>query len=251
MSNIYNEIFNFCKARNTNPCIKNGLNKTNRVLFIEDLLKKEGIKYYIDIFQNEYNPDNNYFNIILEGTSNNMAIAHHDINNPNIDNANDNSASIINLIALKKMLPDLIIVFTDGEEFGGIGSNRLSNKIKDGEFGNIDYILNVELSGKGGSNFFIGNYPGKLSDKIVKMFNCPIFNTPYNDSVTIRKHGIDSVVINPLPIDKSGKSNLVHNGNYLDVSILYHCHTQKDTLENISVDDMKDFTENVLYKILK
>ncbi len=250
MSSIYNKIYDFCKVRNLGSCLNNGQEKTNRVKFIERLLTSEGISYYIDEFSID-NTDNKYFNIIIEGTSSNMAIAHHDICNPNIDNANDNSASIINLIALKKLLPNLRVVFTDGEEFGGIGSNRLSEQINNGDFGNIEYVLNVELSGIGGRNFFIGDYPGKLSDKIVSMFNCPIFRTPYNDSVTIRKNGIDSVVINPLPIDLDGVSNLVHNGVPLNTKILFNCHTPKDTVDKISIEDMKVFTEEVLYEILK
>ena len=115
----------------------------------------------------------------------------------------------------------------------------------------FEYVLNVELSGIGGRNFFIGDYPGKLSDKIVSMFNCPIFRTPYNDSVTIRKNGIDSVVINPLPIDLDGVSNIIHNGVPLNTKILFNCHTPKDTVDKISIEDMKVFTEEVLYEILK
>jgi hypothetical protein len=50
------------------------------------------------------------------------------------------------------------------------------------------------------SIFFIGNYPGKLSNHIKLLFDCPVVDTPFNDSVIFRRNGIDSVVINPIPI---------------------------------------------------
>ena len=38
---------------------------------------------------------------------------------------------------------------------------------------------------------------------------------------------------------------------FLDKSILYHCHSQQDSLENIDPKDMKEFTEQVLAKIIR
>lgn len=195
---------------------------------------------------------NNFFNIILKGNSNRMVVAHHDIQNPNIDNANDNSASVINAIALKKMRPNLNVVLLDGEEMGGIGSTHLSKQINNGDFGQIEWVLNLELTGKGGKYFFIGNYPGTLYDRIKEMFNCPVVNTPFNDSVTLRRFNIDSCVINPIPPMPEGKQSRVqfNDGTYLDDSYLYHCHNAKDSLSSISVDDMKIFTEEVVLKII-
>jgi hypothetical protein len=37
----------------------------------------------------------------------------------------------------------------------------VSEQINKGKFGSIEWVLNLELTGKGGSIFFIGNYPGK------------------------------------------------------------------------------------------
>lgn len=206
---------------------------------------------------------NKYFNIIMRGSSNKMVVAHHDVNNPTIDNANDNSASVINVIATKKLRPEINAVLLDGEEFGGIGSGRLSKQIKNGDFGHIEWVLNYELSGKGGKYFFIGNYPGKLSDRIVKIFNCPIVFTPFNDSVIFRKYGIDSTVINPVPpiVKKEGDDKkkdrfsfreevLAPDGTPLDLSILSHCHSPKDTVDTISPADMKEFVEEVILKII-
>jgi hypothetical protein len=78
--------------------------------------------------------------------------------NARIDNANDNSASVINVIATKKLRPNVHAVIVDGEEYGGIGESYIDKQIKKGNFGNIDWVLNFELTGKGGKRFFIGDY---------------------------------------------------------------------------------------------
>jgi len=193
---IYEKIYDFCKVKNLGSVFKNTDSPTPRVEFLLNLLEEEGITYELDKFTND---EVTGYNIILRGDSDKMLVAHHDIVNPHIDNANDNSASVINAIALKKMSPHIHVVLLDGEEFGGYGSQRVSEQILEGEFGEISYVLNLELTGRGGKRFFIGNYPGPLYDQIKSQFNPPTFNTPFNDSVIFRRNGIDSCAINPLP----------------------------------------------------
>jgi len=250
---MYNKIYDFCKVRNSGNIYKNSVDgPPPRVEFLLNLLKVENIDFELDSFQIDGTKFVGY-NIILRGNSSKMVVAHHDIVNPNIDNANDNSASVINAIMVKKMLPNINVVLLDGEECGGIGSQRLSERINSQEFGKIDWVLNLELSGKGGRHFFIGNYPGKLTSHIRSLFDCPIVDTPYNDSVTFRRNGIDSVVINPIPpLNEGLKSNVQWDENtYLDFSMLRNCHSERDSLNTISVEDMKEFVEEVLVKILK
>jgi len=246
---MYNKIYDFCKVRNLGGTYSNGNEPTPRVQFLMQLLESEGIDYELDTYQSR---GNTCFNIILKGDSNRMVVAHHDIVNPNIDNANDNSASVINAIMIKKLMPHINVVLLDGEECGGLGSQRTSEQINDGYFGQIDWVLNLELTGKGGKYFFIGNYPGKLSEHIKSIFDCPITNTPYNDSVTFRRNGIDSVVINPIPPLNEGKTSSVKwdDNTYLDFSMLYNCHSSKDTIDTIDINDMKEFVEDVVMKIL-
>lgn len=246
---MYNKIYEFCKVRNLGGVYSNGDKPTPRVEFLMQLLESEGINYELDTYQSR---GNTCFNLILKGDSDRMVVAHHDIVNPNIDNANDNSASVINAIMIKKLMPHINVVLLDGEECGGLGSQRVSEQINEGYFNTIDWVLNLELTGKGGKYFFIGNYPGKLSDHIKSIFDCPITNTPYNDSVTFRKNGIDSVVINPIPPLNEGKTSSVkwNDTTYLDFSMLYNCHSSKDTIDTIDINDMKEFTENVVLKIL-
>jgi hypothetical protein len=246
---LYNKIYDFCKVRNFGSVYSNGDKPTPRVQFLMQLLESEGIKYELDTYQSR---DTNCYNIILKGDSDRMVVAHHDIVNPNIDNANDNSASVINAIMIKKLMPQMNVVLLDGEECGGLGSQRVSDQINEGYFNTIDWVLNLELTGKGGKYFFIGNYPGKLTDHIKSIFDCPITNTPYNDSVTFRKNGIDSVVINPIPPLNEGKTSSVkwNDDTYLDFSMLYNCHSSKDTIDTIDINDMKEFVEDVVMKIL-
>jgi len=246
---MYNKIYDFCKVRNLGGTYSNSNEPTPRVQFLMQLLESEGINYELDTYQSR---GNTCYNLILKGDSDRMVVAHHDIVNPNIDNANDNSASVINAIMIKKLMPKMNVVLLDGEECGGLGSQRVSEQINDGYFNTIDWVLNLELTGKGGKYFFIGNYPGKLSNHIKSIFDCPITNTPYNDSVTFRRNGIDSVVINPIPPLNEGKTSCVkwNDDTYLDFSMLYNCHSSKDTIDTIDINDMKHFVEDVVLKIL-
>ena len=235
---MYNKIYDFCKVRNFGSVYSNGDKPTPRVQFLIDLLQSENIDYELDTYQSR---GTTCYNLILKGDSDRMIVAHHDIVNPNIDNANDNSASVINAIMIKKLMPHINVVLLDGEEYGGLGSQRVSEQINEGYFGTIDWVLNLELTGKGGDTFFIGDYRGLLFDHIKSIFDCVVYKTPFNDSVVFRKNGIDSCVINPLPT--------LTNGN-MDYSMLYNCHSSKDTIDTISVDDMKEFVEAVVLKIL-
>lgn len=245
---MYDKIYDFCKVKNVGSVYKNGTRPTPRVEFILNLLDELGIGYEIDGFA--IDSVNIGFNIILRGSSTRVITAHHDIVNPAIDNANDNSASVINAIATKLLRPEITVILLDGEEVGGLGSQRAADQINAGNLGEVEWVLNLELTGRGGNTFFIGNYPGKLSDHIRGIFDCPIINTPFNDSVVFRQNGIDSVVINPLPILNEGTSQVMWGESYLDYSMLYNCHTKQDTLDTISIDDMKVFVEEVILPII-
>lgn len=246
---MYNKIYEFCKVRNEGTIYDNRYDTPPpRVNFLIDLIKSEGIEYELDKF---FTKDVTGYNIILQGTSNRMVVAHHDVNNHKIDNANDNSASVINAIMIKKLMPEMNVILLDGEEVGGKGAQRASEQIKEGKFGSIEWVLNVELSGKGGKYFFIGDYPGNLTNHIKSIFNCPIVNTPFNDAVIFRRNGIDSVVINPLP-PAQGKTGVKWDDEtYLEFSLLYNCHSSRDTVATIDPNDMKVFVEVVVIPILK
>lgn len=248
---MYSKIYDFCKVRNLGTVMANDPeHPTPRVQFLCDLLKEEGIPYELDksISRNK----TTIYNIIMKGTSNRMVVAHHDVVNISIDNANDNSCSVINAIMIKKLMPHIHVVILDGEELGGMGSQRVSEQINDGYFGDIEWVLNLELTGKGGDNFFIGEYRGGLFEHIKSIFDCPVVQTPFNDAVIFRRNNIDSCVINPLPPLPEGEiSNVKYGDKYLDFSMLFNCHSSKDTISTIDINDMQIFVENVLCKILQ
>lgn len=261
---MYSKIYEFCKVKNNGGAHKNGLEPSNRLKWVMKLLEDNNIEFELDEWELPKFKDNKFFNLIMRGNSGKFVTAHHDVVNINSDNANDNSASVINAIMTKIKSPSTTVILLDGEEppMMGVGSQRASEKINAGEYGNCDWILNFELTGKGGVNFFIGNYKNKLNDHIVSLFNCPVIQTPFNDAAIFVRNGIVSTVINPLPeLTEEPKKRfgfrfgddekIVHNGVNLDIKILYNCHSMADSLETIDPKDMQDFVEKVVIKILE
>lgn len=328
---MYDKIYNFCKIRNNGPCFKNGATPPPRVEFLMDLCDQEGLKYELDVWEEEQEgfkeysildfpylqkklseeqikkgseifqefnqkleeldldpdidldfmdaddldllgpdfedlffeytrklnsaigkierPKNNFYNIVLMGNSDKWVVAHHDIVNPQSDNANDNSCSVINALAIKKARPNINVVLLDGEEPGGIGSQRLSDNIKTKGL-KCKWILNLELTGRGGKNFFVGAMGTQLTDWILGKFDCPQVRVPFNDSVIFKKNGINSTVINPLPITEEKTSIVTSNGEFLDEKLLFLCHRMEDSVDKISPADMKEFVEEICLKII-
>jgi hypothetical protein len=247
---IYKKIYDFCKVKNSGSALTNSNTPTPRVQYLMGLLKSLNIEFRLDSFKSR---TVTYHNLILPGDDSIAVSAHHDIVNPDSDNANDNSASVINAIALKLERPNSTVFLLDGEEVGGIGAQRVSTQILNGEFGKIESVLNFELTGVGGHRFFIGESEGKLADQVTSLFNAPKVSVPFNDSVIFRQNGIDSIVINPLPLVKGENcmSRVEYLGEKLDYSILYRCHSIKDSVDRISIGDMQDFVEKVVLKILE
>lgn len=248
MHPILQSINEFCQVKNVGNAFYNTLEPTPRVKFISDLLERYGIEYVIDEFDDL---GTKLYNIVMKGESKRMVIAHHDIINPNSQNANDNSASVINAIYLKYLVPEINVVITDAEEVGFRGAKRLAEQITEGEFGEIEWVLNLELSGKGGKNFMIGSHQGKLTEHIKNLFDPPIHPTPGNDCYILSRYGIDTNVINPLPILLEGESSIKTSEGYLDNSSWWLCHSDDDTLDKISINDMEEFVSEVLVPIVR
>lgn len=255
---IYNKIYDFCKIRNGGRAYYNSpTSPPPRVIYLKKLLISYNIEFEIDKIINN---GITLYNIIIPGKSDKMIMAHHDVFNPNSDNANDNSCSVINAIAAKLLDNSLNVVITDGEEIGGVGAYHAAIKINSGYFGNIKYVLNLELTGIGGDKFFIGVkdvFNSSLANRISNIFkDAPIINPPFNDSYILNNHGIDSCVLTTLPELKHKNNKFIdifdlkYGDILLDQEILFLSHSMKDSVNNISVRDMKIFVENVLMKIL-
>lgn len=214
-----------------------------------DAIEMEYTKRLKEILGDIEATENLYFNIILRGNSDKFVVAHHDIVNPNSDNANDNSCSIINALMIKKLRPEVNVVILDGEEYGGIGSDRLSRRIINGDF-QCKWVLNLELTGRGGKNFFVGAMGTPLTEWIANRFECPIVKVPFNDSIIFKKYGINSTVINPLPIIEEESPVVNKDGQYLNYKMLFNCHSMGDSVDTIDPNDMKEFVEEVCLKII-
>jgi hypothetical protein len=69
---------------------------------------------------------------------------------------------VINAIALKMLCPEVTVVLLDGEEVGGLGSEQLAEQINAGEFGEIEWVLNLELTGVGIDVIILGRTQNNL-----------------------------------------------------------------------------------------
>jgi hypothetical protein len=159
------------------------------------------------------------------------------------DNANDDSASVINCIAYKLKNPSVNIILLDGEEppFMGAGSDFASKYLKKNNI-NVEWIFNLELTGVG-KYFFIDNINTPLSKHIVSLFpDVLVTPTPFNDSHIFRKNGFISNVTTTFDLDDKDKPNLTH---------LYISHTTQDSVDKMNINDMKNFVENVVDKIVR
>lgn len=198
------------------------------------------LKFRNDI---ENTSENNFYNIYIKGTGRVAIMAHHDIVNPNSDNCNDNSASCINVLAAKLLNPEVHVIINDAEEIGGLGADRTAAKIHEGYFGEIDFVLNLELTAVGGKNFFVEKFSeSKLFDRITNLFpGVELYSTPFHDGMVLRRRGIDSVVINPLPRLRTGE---------LNYELLFLCHSNDDRISLANYDDMRDFVTDVVTPII-
>jgi hypothetical protein len=122
-----------------------------------------------------------------------------------------------------------------------LGASRLSNRIKDGVFGNVEYVVNLELTANG-TNYWgdSKNFINKslLLDKLNSITKFTSVKTPFSDSVIFRKHDIDSVCIGSLT-DKDLKEVL--GRGYCQTWAL--CHQSNDNFENAKAKDMDKFVE--------
>jgi len=234
---IYDEIYNFCKVRDLNR-----FQYSNRAKFIVELLTKHGIEHKI-VRTKSTTYKKYFYNIFCFGSSNKFLSAHYDVVDIHADNANDDSASVINCIAYKLMNPSVNLIILDGEEppYMGAGSNMAAKYLK---FNNIPvgWIFNLELTGVG-DHFFIDNAPTQLANNIIKQFSeAIVISTPFNDAMIFRRHGLQSNVVTTINLNENGEP---------DMSPLYQSHGPSDSVDKMSTKDMQNFVENVVDVVVK
>lgn len=238
---IYNKIYELCRVKNMGPFYENPDDRPSaRAEWLIELARSLNIPYEVDRWET---PTGVGHNVYLRGESAYWFVAHHDIVNPESENAQDNSCSLINLFALKGLAPWVNIALLDGEEVGGLGAYRLADRIEEDGWP-AEWLLNLELTGRGGTEFLIGcnTKESRLRDLIFKTHpQAEERRVPFNDSWCFVRRGLDSVVINPLPrVDGE-----------LDMSELNVCHQLWDTADRVSIVDMQQFVESILLPIAK
>lgn len=263
MKTGYDILKGLCKVRNevgSYMPLENPI--TNRVNYIMNTLKEMGVIYSLDMF-NPYTDNKKYLNrkyvnigveiMASEPTEETvMFTAHHDVNNPVGDNCQDNSASVANLIDLigrlknKELDKNVIVVFTDCEEFGGKGANRLSKRINDGEYGNVNYVVNLELTANG-TNIWADVKDEEKTPLLIKVKKTleledrrlTLVRTPFNDSVIFKLNEIDSVCFGSFTDEDM---NEVKERGYCKTWAL--CHKgEKDSFDNASKENMSKFVD--------
>jgi hypothetical protein len=138
-----------------------------------------------------------------------ILMAHYDVNTESDahDNANDNGASVIVLLEYLEegkfpQNKNIVIVFTDGEEFGGQGAESLSKTISEGIYGNVEWVLNLDVVGIGDILVF-ENIKGKLRDRIQNILGdqeMGFINMPPNDAMYMRSVGkVDAICLSVVP----------------------------------------------------
>jgi hypothetical protein len=238
---------------------------SNKAMFIINMLSKMGVKYTVDIFTFEgdeviwgfNNSSHKLVNIIAEPNPNATGpaivfCAHHDVMNVHSSNCQDNGASVCNLLRLAAMISKAqaeskrtIILFSDSEESGARGAKRFASKStkKRGEdiithdiYGQIDAVINLELTGKGTivwSDCEAKKPEIELHESLERTLRLtiPKLNTPPSDAIAFRRYGYPVLCIGILPED-----------DMKDKQTWRLCHSIKDTIEGCDRKNMEDFT---------
>lgn len=262
----YDFLEEMCQIRNPSTAAGQILPMSPRVIYILEQLNEMGLKYQLVPFSPSWhgtkttnfpNLVNIYvkFDAIVENQDQESVVflAHHDVANTDSENCQDNTASVCNLLHLCNKLrqdnnlqKDVYIVFTDCEEIGGRGAERLGRQIVAGDFGKVNYCVNLELTACGdqiwaesiGGGFFNRTITeSNLKNIIKENFNDRVIfkGCPYNDSIELRRFNIDSICFGILPSEEL-------RFGYPKTWAL--CHRVEDTFElSAHKEDMNNFVD--------
>ena len=267
----YDYLYEMCKnVRNESHSGNGYINPiTPRLQYIMNTLASQGIPYEfvpLDSSNKDCEPDGTKLaNVIVkfdswnEHADTNIFSAHHDIANPNSENCQDNTASVCNLIHLCTLLnkvpieelnQNVVIAFTDCEEIGGRGMNKLIQEIKDNKYGTVTSMYALELTACGNEFWITGtnneslmytNLRDNIGDKTLE-----IVRTPYNESVNASRNGLPACCIGTLPLSEI---NIAKERGYCGTWGL--CHSLTDTFErSANKEDMNNFV-NTLLNLIK
>lgn len=221
---------------------------------ILDTLKvKYNVKHYVvPGFEGRYFT-NFYISLNTESKENGLLfLAHHDINNPRSENCQDNTSSVCHILEMIKILKDRTLsrpihfAIVDSEEhvnFNCCGSQVLSEDIHQGNFGNLEVCINLELTGLG-SNIWVSSFEKFPDDceKTIQLLNAHKVRTPFNDAYVLGLHDVPAMCIGIL--DDNDLEIASNSSGYPKIWSL--CHSIEDTFDKISKEDMIKFQQKLL-----
>lgn len=155
--------------------------------------------------------------------------AHWDIVNPDSENANDNSAACIACLELVRRNPWLSCVIFDHEEVGGLGALSWAQSGPD-----VEWIINLELAGEGGDHWLVGYCDSEIGEAVERLSSAPRVKVPFNDSVVLRRKGLNACLVQPCPVHEDGSP---------DLSNWSRCHSTRDTVRALPVGDLELFID--------
>lgn len=267
----YDHLYYMCKeVRNESHSAKGYVNPiTPRLSYIISALAVHGVPFELvplhflnkedDILSSD---DNKLANVVVtfKGTDHTLPTivfsAHHDIANPSSENCQDNTASVCNLIHLCNLLKKeegniaqtVVVAFTDCEEIGGRGMNKLISEIEDGKYGIVESMFALELTANGNHIWTSGiDVNSPLTDIIEIGFEKELHfvRTPYNESVNARSVGLPACCIGSLT---ESEISIALGRGFCDTWGL--CHSDKDTFErSANREDMNNFVQGMFNMI--
>jgi len=235
-----------------------------RVRYIIQALDDMGTQYEVDCFdatghESTVGDIPHFVNIIASVPASDAAaadsivfLAHHDVFQPFYQNVNDNTASCANLLALlERLLADgpvrrrIYVVFTDAEEIVSTtrsGARQLARRIHEGDLGNVQYCVNLELTASGRALYCDRPIPGVAAAAGGPV---PIVATPFNDATTLRYWGLPAAVLGTLPQEELAA---LQGKRWGYCPTWARCHHPTDSLGLASASDMEHFV-SVLERI--
>lgn len=262
----YDFLYEMCKNVRNKGHARIGLIEpmTDRVCYIVNQLNEMGLSYRTVPFSIENRSETGYgkgkmmnvevfFPATIKTDVNIFFTAHHDIANHNSENCQDNTASVCNLLDLCKRLnksetrnSNVYVVFTDCEETGGLGMDRLLYDVKRRNI-TINEMYCLELTANGNQYWVAPEFSKKENVATERFFEvignreCSV-RTPYNESVNARYQNINAVCIGSL---SEQEMMFVKSSNYCETWSL--CHRKEDTFEqSANREDMSNFVDFML-----
>lgn len=238
---------------------------TNRVQYIIHQLTTYNIPHEVDMFRadgrlNEPMGDNDakFVNVYvfirgLDETKTTVFSAHHDVANRDSENCQDNTASVCNLLdlalRLSKQQPvnNVLIAFTDAEEIvqpAKSGANRVALKIQAGNFAEVKYIYNLELTANGTRYWYSyqnqPNVPVNEAANHLRQLHpsAARVRTPYNDSYAFEMRMLPSVCIGSLT-----ETEMLSAKQGVGCKTWMLCHSMNDTFGGAVEADMDAFVD--------